>query len=380
MDNFDAVVIGAGPAGSITARQIAEEGYSVCLIEKDSSPGQSNVCACGFPKSIAKDIGLGPEIIEKTITGTDLYFPWGVDSRSISEKDQQVTSYRSVFDKAIAEKAVASGAELRTTTLASEVVRKNNRVQTQLENLISKEKSVIESDLIIFADGPNSLARKFNIGFLPKKNNTAVSIMCEVEWAGNPSNNYEFFFDPRISEWGYGWIFPKKKAANVGLVCLYSESDDLIKNLNYLMNEHPVTKEKLIGRKIDFLISSIIPAEPACRIFADSMLVVGDAAGMVDPITAGGIAHSIQGGKIAGNIAVKALEVKNFSQNFLSDYQKEWEKTGNFRLLKQLFIYSRMFQSLSKIDKNAYSKLFYLAGLHQGLKGLLSNPRVLLYK
>ncbi len=380
MDNYDAVVIGAGPAGSTTAKQIADAGYSVCMIEKDGSPGQSNVCAGGFPKFILKNLGLGPEIIEKTITGTEHYFPWGLDSRSFQEKDYHATSYRSVLDKAIAEKAVASGAELRNTTIASDVIKKNNIVYTHVENLISKDKSIIESDLIIFADGPNTLARKFNIGFIPRKNNTAVSIVCEVEWAGNPSNNYELYFDPRIAKWGYGWIFPRKNTANVGLGCLYSESDDLMKSLNYLMNEHPVAKKKLIGRKICFLRSSIIPAEPASRIFDDSILVVGDAAGMVDPITGGGIAHSIQGGIIAGNIAVKALEEKNFSHNFLSQYQKEWEKTGNFRLLKQLFIDSRIFQSLSKIDKHAYSKLFYFAGLQQGPIGLLSNPRVLLYK
>ncbi|VVB91630.1 Digeranylgeranylglycerophospholipid reductase [uncultured archaeon] len=322
MDNYGAVVIGAGPAGSTTARGIAEAGYSVCLIEKDSSPGQTNICAGGFPKVLVDELGLGSEVIEKTITGTEFYLPWGLESREIAEKNLQVTSYRKVLDKALSEKAVASGSELRTDTFVTEVIKKNGKVLTHVENLKSGDKSVIESDLIIFADGPNTLARKFNIGFFPKSNNTAVSVVCEVEWAENTLNNYEMYFGPGIAKWGYGWIFPKKDTINVGIGCLYSHCDDLIKNFNYFINEHPVASKKLKGRKISLLKSSVIPAQPADRIFDESMMVVGDAAGMADPITMGGIFHSIRGGKVAGKIAVKALDENNYSHKFLSQYQK----------------------------------------------------------
>ncbi len=380
MNNFDVLIIGAGPAGSMTARHIAEAGYSVCMIEKDNSPGQSNVCAGGFPKSLGKELGLGSEVIEKTIVGTQHYFPWGLETRSLAEKDHQATAYRYVLDKAIAEKAVISGAELRIATLAKDVIKKNGKIYTQVENLISKDKYTIESNLIIFADGPNTLARKFNIGFVPKMDNTAISVACEIEYAENPLDHYEIYLDPEIARWGYGWIFPKRNAINVGLGCMYSESSDLIKSMHYLMNEHPIAKNKLKGRQNCSLRSSIIPIEPARKIFNESMLVVGDAAGMVDPIYGGGIANAIQGGRIAGKTAVKALDERNYSHDFLSQYQKEWERTSCFKLIKQLSIDSKIFLYFLKFDKYAFSKLVYFLGMQQGLKGLLYNPKVLAYK
>ncbi len=139
MNHFDTLIIGAGPAGSTAAREIAKAGYSVCMFEKDSSPGQTNVCAGGFPKSMTNELGLAADVIEKTIVGTDHYFPWGLESRSLSEKDHQATAYRSVLDKAIADKAVLSGAELRTLTLVKDVIKKNGKIQILAENLISKE-------------------------------------------------------------------------------------------------------------------------------------------------------------------------------------------------------------------------------------------------
>ena len=103
----DVTVIGAGPAGAVTARTIARHGFDAVLVEKDGYPGETNVCAGGMPKSIIKETELSSDVIEKEISGGKQFFPWGL---KISNLDY-VTVYRQVFDKALASIAVEEGAK-----------------------------------------------------------------------------------------------------------------------------------------------------------------------------------------------------------------------------------------------------------------------------
>jgi digeranylgeranylglycerophospholipid reductase len=347
----DVTVIGAGPAGSTTARTIARRGFDVILVEKDEYPGKTNVCAGGAPESIIKDLKLSSEVIEKKIIGGKHYFPWGL---KISDLDG-ITVYRNVFDKELADKAVEEGVEMMTNTLITDVIVKSEGVR------VKSEEDTIDSKLIVFADGPNTLAyRRFGIGFKPESDKTCVSVACEVRWENNPLDHTEFYYGYDISPWGYGWIFPKRNTVNVGVGCLYSElnsNSNIIESLNYLLQRYPLTHEKLKGKEIVWLSSALIPAAPAKQIFGERMLVVGDAAGMVDPVTGGGIAHAINGGMLAGKISGKALEENDFSSMFLSQYQRLWHKTTDYSYIYSKYLLSNVFLYLLKFDKRAYPKL-----------------------
>lgn len=347
----DVTVIGAGPAGSVTARTIARHGFDVVLVEKDEYPGRTNVCAGGMPKSIIKEMGLSSEVIEKEISGGKQFFPWGL---KVSTLDN-VTVYRHVFDKALASIAVEEGAKMLTNTLIQDISVKNDGVR-----VISKGNTdTIESKLVVFADGPNTLAyRKFGIGFKPEADKTIVSVACEVKWENNPLDHYELYYRYKISPWGYGWIFPKRDTVNVGVGCLYSElHSNIIESLNYMLQRYPLTREKLKGKEIVWLSSALIPAAPAKQIFGERMLVVGDAAGMGDPVSGGGIVSAINGGKLAGEVCAKALERNNFSPTFLSQYQTSWHKTIDYSYIYSKYLLSDVFLYLLKLDRNAYPKL-----------------------
>lgn len=349
MLKFDVTVIGAGPAGSTTARLIARHGFDVILVEKDEYPGKTNVCAGGLPKSIIKEMGLSSDVVEKEISGEKHYFPWGLKSSDLDN----ITVYRDVFDRNLADIAVEEGVEMLTNTLIKDVSIKNDGMR------VISEGNVMESKLVVFADGPNTLAyRRFGIGFIPETDKTIVSMACEVKWKNNPLDHYESYYGYKISPWGYGWIFPKRNTVNVGVGCLYSKlNSNIIESLNYLLREHPLTQEKLKGKEITWLSSALIPIAPARKIFGERMLVVGDAAGMVDPVSGGGIVHAINGGMLAGKVCVMALEENDFSPAFLSRYQNLWHKTINYSHIYGKYLLSSVFLSLSKIDKNAYPKL-----------------------
>ena len=357
----DVAVIGAGPAGSTTARTLAERGFDVVLLEKDEYPGFSNVCAGAMPGSIIGDMGLDPGVVEKEITGQDHYFPWGVAG---SPLENAVTVLRKVFDRALADRAVEKGARMLTRTLVRDVTIGSDGVT------IDAGDTEISSKLVVFADGPNTFAhRKFGFGFRPDAGNTCVSAVCEMEWEGNPLERFEFYYGDRIASWGYGWVFPKKNTVNVGVGRLAREAGTSIMDpLNYLIREHPLTRDRLKDRKILTLATATIPVAPAGKIFGERALAVGDAAGMVDPISAGGIHHAIHGGKIAGRVCADALEKGDFSPGFLSRYQDRWMRSRDYFFIYRKYLLSNAFLYFSRFDRNAYAKMTALS--QGGLKGL----------
>ena len=356
----DVTIIGAGPAGSTAARAIAKRGFKVVLVEKDEYPGKTNVCAGGIPKPVFEETGLKSDIIEKKILRGEYYYPWGKKYLKLNH----VSVYRSIFDRALANKAVDEGAEMLTNTLIKDVEVREEKVFAFFSD------GIIESEIIVFADGPNTLAfRKFGIGFKPDADKTAVSVTCEVKWEDNLLDCFEFYYDHNITPWGYGWICPRRNTVNVGVLCLYSKlSFNLMNSLNYMLKGHPLTSEKLKGREVIWLRSALIPLAPARKIFGKRMLVAGDAAGMVDPVNGGGIMQAIHGGKLAGEVCVNALEAEKFSASFLSKYQNLWRKSKDYLLIQAQYLLSNIFLYFSKHDKDAYTKM--AAFINGGIRGI----------
>ena len=359
----DVTVIGAGPAGSTTARTIAKHGFEVILVEKDEYPGETNVCAGGVPKATFEDTGLSKNVVEKEILRGEYYYPWGMRDLKLNH----VAVYRKVFDRSLADKAVEEGAKMLTTTSIKDVRVRNGKVYAISEG------DIIESKLVVFADGPNTLAyRKFGIGFKPEADKTFVSVTCEVKWESNPLNCFEFYYGYDISPWGYGWVCPRRDTVNVGVVCLYSKlHSNLMDSLNYMLKKHPLTRERLTGKEIVWLSSALIPVAPAKQIFGERMLVVGDAAGMVDPVNGGGIMQAINGGQLAGKVCVKALEADDFSPLFLSQYQDLWHETRDYLLIHAQYLLSNVFLYLSKCDRNAYPRM--AAFINGGIKKVFNT-------
>jgi digeranylgeranylglycerophospholipid reductase len=376
VENSDVVVIGAGPAGSTTAKEIAKHGFNVFLVEKDEYPGENNICGGGIKPSIAEKVNN--QVLEKKILGYKHYFPWGV-LESGNEKYQAATVRRRIFDRFLAEDAEKKGAKLLAATQAKEVIKKKDKMVVSLENKKNKKTASIETKLVVFSDGVNTLAyRKFGFGFKPDFDKTFAGMICEIEWKDNPWNEYEFYYGADVSPWGYGWIFPKKDVLNVGVGCLYCKLKKKVNEyLNYLIKDHPLVSKKISGKKILRIGSALIPFAPADKIYSESMLAVGDAAGMVDPIDGGGIYHGITGGLIAGDTAVQALKNSDFSSEFLSSYQHEWERTSNYRDIYRKYTLSNIFLFLSKFDKNAYSKLVALTQNQKGFSGVVSKLKTL---
>ncbi len=360
---FDVIVIGAGPAGSSVAREIARGGWRVALLERGEYPGQRNVCGGGIEGVDVEEIGLPDDLVHKRITRREHHFPWGVTTVTMPH----VTTLRRELDRCLAGQAVAAGAELFVRTRAKAVARKiTGKVEVTVVERATRREITHYARLLVFADGPNTLApRSGNLGFVRSPNSAAVGLVYELDWPDTPVDHYQVHFGAHISPWGYAWVFPKRDLLNVGITILPSRGSSrrLEARLRAFVEARPELRERPIVRRA----GAHVPVVPAARIYDDSMLAVGDAAGMVEALTEAGIANGIVGGRLAGRVACEALAAGDFSASFLARYQERWQATLRCRMIRFQSRLTRALLPFGRLDGNFYAKLMQVLFLGERL-------------
>ena len=154
-DAYQVAVIGAGPMGSFAAERLARAGLSVVMLEKDPVPGTSTVCGGGMHIEVPRYASIPEGVIERQLTACRLTVSGKVREWRFPTT-QYVTIKRSDLDRHLAERAVKAGASLRTSAMVREV-RPGERIVCYEETATGRPRQV-RADVVIFADGPNSLA------------------------------------------------------------------------------------------------------------------------------------------------------------------------------------------------------------------------------
>lgn len=362
--DFDVIVVGAGPAGSAAARQLAVNGWRVALLEKAGFPGQENACGGMLSLSTIVRLELPLEVIEKKMTSENHIMPWGV----YKNKTGQCTVQRRVFDQLLSQRATEAGAELMSDTVARNVrIVKAGSVEVMIMKRASSQSTVLRGRGVIYADGPNTLARSQGLGCKLTHRTTAVALAYELAWPGNEMDHYRMYYGTTIGRWGYAWIFPYRDVLNVGIGFILSEvrkRRDLHHALSEFINKHPHASPLLSGRQIIWKRGGMIPLRTAQKMAGTSTLIAGDAAGLVHPLVGAGIDNALASGELAGNVMSSALAAENLSREFLSKYEYEWKKTPTHRSMQRQHIAAMVGQALSRVDQNALAKIiqFFMGG------------------
>ena len=358
--DVDVVVIGAGPAGSVTAGAIAEKGHSVALIERDSFPGETNVCGGTTPLGVAQAFDIPGQVIERKLGDVNCYFP----ENSFSFRVDFASFQRCVFDRYLAERAVSKGAELSANTIATGVSTSGSGAKVTLKSKKTGETRDVASQLVVFADGPDTLAAKVfpGVGFQRRPARTMHGLLYELEWPDNPMDSLDFYFDMKIVPWGYGWVFPKKDIINAGICGIMAasrtENTGMRHRLDYFMKEKATLSADVAGRKISRIQAAIIPVEPAARIYARRALLVGDAAGMVEPFSAGGNEFAMRAGLMAAKAASDALREGDYSDRSLSRYQSAWKRSHDSKTLTTMQRLLWLGWVYRKLDRKSAVKVY----------------------
>ncbi len=385
---FDVVVVGAGPAGAMAAKTAAENGLDVLLIERRTQIGIPVQCAEGTSEEglrILKDV-LGEEIdphwIAKQIEGVEIITP---DRTIVTVEGKGYILERRILDRDLAIRAVRAGAEI-VKGKAVGLVR-DKEADCMVVNVVSSEQNYFfPAKIVIGADGPESKIGEW--AGIDTKLNLSDKIIGKQYLIYSPEleglDRVRCFLGDRVAPGGgYAWIFPKGKngTANVGIGMFKNKLKEYgIPVPDYFLDvfiARVFSKYQIIEKT-----AGKIPGAPPSDTIADNVVLAGDAAGFVNPITGGGLRTGMESGKIAAEVAVAAISKGDTSKQGLADYKRRISLAFG-KDNEQLLIMRRFSQTLKDED---YDDLgHFLQGMHLSSetssvtlirKLLFSNPGI----
>ena len=340
---YDVMVVGAGPAGLVAARIVSSRGFKVAVLERERHLGVKP-CGEAASRQTIEDASVSPstDFISQEVKCAKIHAPNG---KSVSIKESAGVGYimnKALFLQHLAEKAAEEGADIYMNQAVTDLKRGEGVIKVKTTG------AEHQSSLIFGADGFASTVSR-NLG-LEKRGNREI-IPCLQYLVANCDlddlHATEFYLGRDTAPLGYAWIFPKgKKMANVGIGVRGAPAKPY---LDKFLKEHRVifAKARVIGIEaapvtINGLLEEIVD---------DNVMLVGEAAGQVIPLTGGGIHSSIVGGKMAGETAVKALEEENLSRNNLMRYVERYNERWGKRIRDSLRVL-RVIETLSDDDLN----------------------------
>ncbi|MEM2667990.1 MAG: NAD(P)/FAD-dependent oxidoreductase [Candidatus Methanomethylicaceae archaeon] len=374
---YDAVVIGAGPAGLMAARKIAENGFSVLILEKNKDLG-IRACAEAVSASIfeSAEIPFSQSLISNSINGAYIYPP--DENKFVKILGGNYKGYilnKPLFLYALASIAVSKGCDLKMQCEVIDIKFLNNYAHS-LKYRYKNEENIINFKYLIGADGVGSIVARLcgfdmsNYEIIPTIQ--YVMVNCNIQ----EKDIIKIYLGNEVAPKGYAWIFAKNEyTANVGigvrggLAKLYL--DRFIEKHSEIFKNSRIIKEGGGGVPIGGQLKEIVKG---------NILLCGDAAGQVIPLTGGGIRSSIEAGKVAGETVAKALEENDSS--ILKEYPERYKNPWGERISKSLKVL-RIFEKLSDEDFNNLAEILVgddIVDLANGLdlkrvaKKLMSHP------
>lgn len=380
---YDVIIIGAGPAGTITAKKCSEYGLKVLVLEKRPEIGAPKRCAEGIGHQDLERLGYtGKEqFIAETIDGGLFITPDGSSIELPGGQGGYVLE-RKVFDKYLAYAASKAGAKIYTKADAFDLIRTDGIISGVKVNYNGEQKDIY-GKMIVAADGVESKISRI-AGLATGNTVHTLEAGYQYEMANieiNDPHKLYFYVGNSIAPGGYIWIFPKgNHIANVG-ICIGSNHAKTAKYYldSWIDNNPEIKKGSIIEEN-----SGAIPVGGFLRIMTtDNFLAVGDAAHQVNPLHGGGLAESSFSAEIASSVIKQALHSCDTSGAALDTYNTLWwEKRGKKLqdVEKVVNIYRRVHDSDLNMIAKAFSgqDIVDLAGgkTHKLLKILVKNPKL----
>jgi len=332
---FDALIIGAGPAGSTTSFLLAKSGFKVLMIDKNFP--RRKICGDGItPKSIEliDEVGfkISKKVIKRWMRGVFLTSMDGSSThiRATNPEEESYVTDRLIFDSELADNALDAGVEFWRNAEALNAIIEDDSVRGA--SIKSQGKRLdVKAKITVSAEGfASKIMRQLGLSNRSPKT-TSTSIRAIYTGVKDLTDEIELHFNSMALE-GYGWIFPQgENQANVGIGGLNAKYLEkritLSETFKWFTKKHPVAANKLREAKIaDGPSGYTLIFGAARRTYGDGLIAVGEAAGFCSPITGEGIRFAFESGKIAAQTIKEALIKEDFSLESLSIYEKRWRR------------------------------------------------------
>lgn len=297
MTAFDAIVVGAGPAGSVTAFRLASEGASVLLLDKARFP-RDKPCGGGLTLRAVNQLPFSPEpVVEHVVDAMQFRLRYGSSYLRQSAEPLILMTQRSRLDAFLAEQAAQAGAEFQDGTKVTLVEQTRDGVTVEAGG------RRFTGSALVAADGANGLtARQTGLAHEPRY---GVALEGNLPYTRVDARRYERTAVVELASvpGGYGWVFPKGDHANFGVGGWESEGPALRDHLDVLCRAHNVESEAL-----EHVRGHRLPLRrPEARLAAGRTLLVGDAAGLVDPLSGDGMYEAFVSARLAAGAVFDLL-------------------------------------------------------------------------
>jgi digeranylgeranylglycerophospholipid reductase len=370
MPDLDVLVVGAGPAGAVAAwhaKQAAPE-LDVVLLERDRAVGSPVRCAEGVGdaglREFASPDGGGADWAARKITRVIFLAPDDTEVK-VAERDVGWVLDRTRFDAHLAAQAAAVGAALLVGTEATGMTRAaDGRWHVRVKQRGIEE--IYRARVVIGADGVEAMVGRW-AGIdtrVPARDmeSCAQYVLQGIDF--DPDAIY-LQFGERIAPGGYAWIFPRGVgSANVGLGLVALRADG--RNAREYLDAW-VARRYPGAARTALTVGGVIVHTTIKRTYTDGVLIAGDAAHMINPLSGGGIVNAMKAGRLAGSTAAAAIRAGDTSDRRLSAYHKAWMDLLGDDHLK----YYRIKQALEDLDDAFFN------GLARTVNGIPQEKRSL---
>ncbi|MBE3578124.1 MAG: FAD-dependent oxidoreductase [Limnochordales bacterium] len=361
-EKFDAIVVGAGPAGITAAYCLARDGLKVVMIERGEQPGTKNTMGGVLYRQMLdevipgfwKEAPLERHVIDQQwwLLSEDSAVKFGHrNSEHDKEPYNAFTVLRAKFDRWYAQQAVKQGALLITETVVTRLLRDSAGRVIGVET--DRPDGELLADVVIVCEGANTLVLEAS-GIKPKPRADAMAVAVKevislprevienrFQIQGDQGAVIELFGDPTLGMVGNAFIYTNKDSLSVGLGAMISEFQRRRVHPHQLLErfkQHPVVAPLVAGGEIKEYMAHMIPEggyEAMPPLYGDGFLVCGDAAGMVIAVHREGSNLAITSGRLAAETVVEAAEAGDFSARKLSAYREKLEQSFVLKDLRQ---------------------------------------------
>ena len=344
-NKYDIIIVGAGPSGTSAALYASRLGLKTIIVDKSTFP-RDKICGDALSGKSVKymrelnvldDVSnLTGSTIRRITFGSPNHKQFDINLSGPKNTGNIKEGYvipREIFDNFLFEKA-KNITEIKENFNVTNILYDNNRI-IGVKGKYNKEKEELYAPIILGCDGAKStIARK--LGFHTEdQDNTAIAIRCYYEGVKDLTDQIELHFVDEVLP-GYFWLFPAgENVANIGIGLSKKQAKKDERKLTEILND--VTKSDYFKDRFSDAKQLENPkgwSLPLGRIerpnHGDGFMLLGDAAGLVDPFTGEGIGNAMASAKFAIEVAQKALKENNFSKQMFSNYHKlVWDELGS---------------------------------------------------
>lgn len=311
---LDVAIVGGGPGGMAAARHLAAGGWSVTVFEEHPAVGTPVHCTGVLAKDVIAPLNLPAEAILNPLTTVRFVAPAGHSFDYTTATTEAVVIDRAVFDEALAGRAEQAGATIVRGRRVTAIDHTDHAVRLTLND----GETVTARSLILACGANYTFQKRLGLGmpstFLQSAQlELPVERLCDVE----------IHFGSAVAPKGFAWAVPVRRSsgtfARIGVMAESDPGEFFSRMLERVRDRWGVAGAGGGSPK-----RRMLPLGSVRRTYAERVLAVGDAAGLVKPTTGGGIYYSVVSGEMAADVLASRLAVDDLSAGAMREYEQRW--------------------------------------------------------